>query len=124
MHARFKIEIWLQAQKTGETCRGDRQAFGTASPLCNFGPLMCLSLYQHVSAVLSMQKHWSVQLQSAAPRPHLFPSRSRAHQQGQTWHKTEKERHTTRAWSPGSCFCSKTKPVFLFFCTRVYLETC
>lgn len=100
----FARRLGCRTQETGETCR---QVFGAASPLCNFGPLMCLSSYQRASAVLSMQRHWSVQLQSADPRPHSFPCRSRARQPGQTWHKTEDERHTTRAWSPGSCFLFK-----------------
>lgn len=107
-------EIWLLTWWTGETCAGDMQVPGTALPLCNFGPLTCLSQYQHVSAFLSMQRHWSVQLQSADPRPYSLPSRSRAHQPGQTWHKTEDEHHTTQAWFGSSCFCSKIKPIFAF----------
>ena len=80
--ARVARQLGCPRRRQVRHVAGDRQVFGAASPLCNFGPLMCRSWYQRVSAVPSMQRHWSVQLQSAAPRPRSFPSRSRARQPG------------------------------------------
>lgn len=54
----------------------------------------CVCLDTSVSAVLSMQRQWSVQLQSAAPRPHLFPVAPRPATQAR--HSTSQERSTTR----------------------------
>lgn len=99
-------EPWRRSWETGETRGEDRQDLGGARSLCNSGPWMCLCQRQRASAALSVQKQWSVQLQSVAPRLCSVPCRPRAYQPGQT-----RQRHTTRARN--FCFSSKINPLLI-----------
>ncbi|TWW66090.1 hypothetical protein D4764_20G0001220 [Takifugu flavidus] len=45
--------------------------------------------HRRASAALSVQEHWSVQLQSVAPRPRSVPRRPEAYGPGQTRHGSE-----------------------------------
>lgn len=105
-------EPWRRSWETGETRGEDRQDLGGARSRCNSGPGMCLCQRQRASAALSVQRQWSVQLQSVAPRLRSIPCRPEPYQPGQA-----RQRHTTRARN--FCFSSKMNP-FNYCCSNLY----